>query len=88
MVGAGTGFPDWWQVVLTTVGTCVTPVIVFAIQHTQSRQQSATQRKLDESVRAMPQAGNHLVAVDMAPDEELQTLADLNPADRENAVER
>ena len=86
-IGAVTEFPDWWQVVLTTVGTCVTLIMVFAIQHTQSRQQSATQRKLDELIRAMPQADNHLIAVEEAPDEELQALAELNLADRETAVD-
>jgi hypothetical protein len=32
--------------------------MVFVIQHTQARHQAATQRKLDEIVRALPEADN------------------------------
>jgi len=59
--------------------------MVFAIQHTQARQQSATQRKLDELLRAQPLADNRIIAVEEAPDAELEALADLNLADREQA---
>ncbi len=60
--------------------------MVFAIQHTQARQQSATQRKLDELLRAMPNADDRLIAVEEAPDAELEALADRNLADREAAA--
>ena len=86
VVGAVTAFPGWWLATLDAAGTCVTLVMVFAIQHTQSRQQSATQRKLDELLRAIPTADNRLIAVEEAPDAELQALADLNLADRETAT--
>ncbi len=59
--------------------------MVFAIQHTQARQQSGTQRKLDELLRAQPLADNRIIAVEEAPDAELEALADLNMADREQA---
>ena len=82
VVGAATGFPDWWETALYATGSSVTVVMVFAIQHTQTRQQSATQRKLDELLRAQPTADDSLIAVEEAPDHELQARADLNLADR------
>jgi len=85
VIGAFFAFPHWWEEVLYAVSASVTLVMVFAIQHTQSRQQRATQRKLDELLRTQPAADDHLIAAEDAPDEELQALADLNMADRERA---
>jgi low affinity Fe/Cu permease len=86
-VGALAGFPDWWETVLYASSSSVTLVMVFAIQHTQTRQQSATQRKLDELLRAEPGADDSVIAVEEAPDHELQARADLNLADRRSAGE-
>ena len=49
----------------------VTVVMVFVLQHTQRRAQSALQLKLDELVRATPRADDHLIGVEAAPDDEL-----------------
>jgi low affinity Fe/Cu permease len=87
IVGAKVGYPGWWVTALDTVSASVTLVMVFAIQHTQARQQSATQRKLDELLRALPSADDRLIAVEEAPDDELEALADLNLADRHAAAE-
>ena len=84
-VGVATDFPDWWEKVLYATSSSLTLVMVFAIQHTQSRQQSATQRKLDELLRAAPSADDSVSAVEEAPDHELQARADLNLADRRSA---
>ena len=43
------------------VVSSLTLVMVFAIQHTQGREQAATQRKLDELIRAMPGANESLI---------------------------
>ena len=75
------------ETVLYSTSASVTLVMVFAIQHTQSRQQLTTQRKLDELLRTQPAADDHLIGAEDAPDEELQALADLNMADRENATD-
>lgn len=83
IVGAAVGFSAWWVTVLDAASASVTLVMVFAIQHTQARQQSATQRKLDELLRALPSADDRLIAVEEAPDGELEALADLNLADRQ-----
>jgi low affinity Fe/Cu permease len=86
VVGIVESFPDWWETVLYSVSASVTFVMVFAIQHTQSRQQSATQRKLDELLRSTSSADNRLIAVEEAPDEELEAFADLSFEDRQNAI--
>ncbi len=85
VVGATTGFPGWWATVLYSVSSSITLVMGFAIQHTQARQQSATQRKLDELLRAQPHAHNRLIAVEKAPDHELAALAERNLSDRLDA---
>jgi low affinity Fe/Cu permease len=41
--------------------------MVFVIQHTQARQQAATQRKLDEILQALPGADNALMALNTLP---------------------
>ncbi len=46
--------------------------MVFVIQHTQARHQAATQRKLDEILRALPEADNTLLALEHAFDDELR----------------
>lgn len=86
VVGLVYEFPAWWETVLYSVTSAVTLVMVFVIQHTQTRQHSATQRKLDELLRAMPTADDRLIAVEEAPDQELEALAELNLADRERST--
>jgi low affinity Fe/Cu permease len=81
-VGLITGFPSWWQITLYSVTGSVTFVMVFVIQHTQERQTSATQRKLDELIRSSLRADNNLIAVEQASDQDLQALGNLNLADR------
>jgi low affinity Fe/Cu permease len=81
-VGLITGFPSWWQITLYSVTGSVTFVMVFVIQHTQERQTSATQRKLDELIRSSLRADNNLIAVEQASDQDLQALGSLNLADR------
>ena len=76
------GFPEWWQTVLYSTSSAITLVMVFVLQHMQSRLESATQRKLDELLRAAPRADERLIAVEEAADAELEALSDLNRADR------
>ena len=79
-------FPAWWNNVLYTVTSSITLVMVFVLQHTQARQQAATQRKLDEVVRALPTANNRLIAVEeAASDGELDDLAHSNLDHRKQA---
>jgi len=59
-------FPISWLATFSAGAAAITLVMVFVIQHTQSREQLATQLKLDELIRALPQADDHLVHVEEA----------------------
>jgi low affinity Fe/Cu permease len=48
--------------------------MVFVIQHTQSREQAATQRKLDELLRALPGAQTGLIMLEEASEETMQEV--------------
>jgi low affinity Fe/Cu permease len=85
ITGVATGFPDWWQVILYSVASTVTLIMVFVIQHTQARQISSIQRKLDELLRSSS-ASNQLIAVEQAPDQLLQSLGESNLEDRLHAL--
>ena len=67
------GFPTQLETIFQTVVAAITLTMVFVIQHTQSRQQIATQRKLDEILRALPHADNTLIALEDATDDTLTT---------------
>lgn len=68
------GFPDSWALVFSTVASAVTLVMVFVVQHTQRREQAATQLKLDELIQALPDADDRYVRVQIAEDEEVAEL--------------
>src|SRR4026209_1919303 len=53
------GFSDTWQLVINTGTTIVTFLMVFLIQNTQNRDTKALHLKLDELLRAMPEAREH-----------------------------
>ena len=65
------GFPGRWQTGFSTAVEAVTLVMLFVIQHTQSRQQLVTQLKLDELIRTSPHADDLLVHLEVADDTEL-----------------
>ena len=66
-----TGFPGNWEVAFATVSASITLIMLFVIQHTQSRQQIALQLKLDELIRASPHADDLLVHIERADEGEL-----------------
>lgn len=86
VVGAIADFPDWWQVCLYSTTAIVTFVMVFVIQHTQSKQIAALQRKLDELIRSSQYADNSLISVEQVPVVELRELADAYRDHRDEAV--
>ncbi len=65
--GAVLGFPSGWVAAFEVSVSAVTLVMVVAIQHTQGREQAATQRKLDELIRALPGADQSLMMLEEAP---------------------
>jgi low affinity Fe/Cu permease len=68
------GFDTDLQVAFGTVCSGVTVTMVFVIQHTQRRAQQATQLKLDELIRSLPQADDRVVRVEASSDAELDEL--------------
>jgi len=79
------GFPTRWEDVFAFVASAITLVMVFVIQHTQSRLQVATQLKLDELIRAAPRADDLLIHIEAADDEELIAL-DQDANDQHTAI--
>lgn len=80
-------FPTRIEAVFQTMVAALTLAMVFLIQHTQSRQQSATQRKLDEILQALPGADNTLLSLEQASDQELRTTRDTHQAIRQAALD-
>lgn len=71
MTGPIFQFSNTWQLVINTGTTIITFLMVFLIQNTQNREESAIQLKLDELIRAVNKARNNMVNLEELTDEEL-----------------
>ncbi len=80
------GFPTRAEVAFQTLVAALTLGMVFVIQHTQSREQAATQRKLDEILHALPGADDAMLSLEHASDHELRATGDTHRAIREAAI--
>jgi low affinity Fe/Cu permease len=67
-------FSDTWQLVINTGTTIVTFLMVFLIQNSQNRDSIAIQLKLDELIRAVSKARNHMIDLEHMSDEELNKI--------------
>ena len=74
MTGPLFGYSDTWQLVINTGTTIVTFLMVFLIQNTQNRDAKAIHLKLDELIRGVKGARNHLVNLEELTDDELADL--------------
>jgi low affinity Fe/Cu permease len=78
VIWAATGhifhYSDTWQLIINTGTTIVTFLMVFLIQNTQNRDSKAVHLKLDELIRAVGPARNHLVDLEKLSDDELKKL--------------
>ena len=81
-------FSDTWQLIINTGTTIVTFLMVFLIQNTQNRDAKAVHLKLDELIRALQGARNHLVDLEKLSDEELKGLEEQFTRLREHAQEK
>ncbi len=67
-------FPINWETGFSAIASAVTLVMLFVVQHTQSRHQLALQLKLDELIRTSPGADDQLVHIEIADDAEIDEL--------------
>lgn len=74
LMGPRFQYNDTWQLVINTSTTIVTFLMVFLIQNTQNRDARAMHLKLDELIRALKGARNHLVNLEEMSDDELDHL--------------
>jgi low affinity Fe/Cu permease len=84
VLGASLGFPTPWTTAFEVGGSCITLMMVVIIQHTQGREQTATQRKLDELLRALPQAQSTLMMLEEESDETIQAVEDIQRVTKNN----
>jgi low affinity Fe/Cu permease len=87
LLSLAVGFPGRWETVFQTLVAALTLAMVFVIQHTQARQQAATQRKLDEILQALPGADNALLSLEHASDGELRASGHLHREIRQEALD-
>jgi low affinity Fe/Cu permease len=74
VLGGGLGFSSGWESGFSLAMGVVTLMMVVVVQHTQTREQIATQRKLDELLRALPQAESGLMMLEEASEDELRSV--------------
>jgi low affinity Fe/Cu permease len=67
-------YSDTWQLIINTGTTIVTFLMVFLIQNTQNRDARAINLKLDELIRAVDHARNHMMNIEKLSDAELDML--------------
>jgi low affinity Fe/Cu permease len=84
---AAFGFPARVDSVFQTLVAALTLAMVFVIQHTQSREELVTQRKLDEILHALPRADDAVIALEEASDDEVSATHQSHRQRRQKAVE-
>ena len=66
-----TGLSSPAVTVVTAVMQVVTLILIFAVQHTQARDQRATHRKLDELIATIPATDRRFIRLEQATDDEI-----------------
>jgi len=87
LLSVALGFPGFGERVFQTLVAGLTLAMVFVIQHTQAREQAATQRKLDEILQALPGADNSLLMLEHASHDELRATGDSHREIRQAALD-
>jgi low affinity Fe/Cu permease len=67
-------YSDTWQLVVNTSTTIVTFLMVFLIQRSQNKEMLSIQVKLDELIRAIPQANNLIIPLEGLPEEIVRSV--------------
>lgn len=79
--------PDTILVWFDAAAGAVALMMVFVLQHTQTRQQEALHHKLDEVLNALPEADNRLIRLESASDSEIVEVELRHTALRDDAHE-
>ena len=66
-------YSDTWQLVINTGTTVATFLMIFVLQHSQNRDATAIQAKLDELILAS-EASNRLIRAEQLTEEEVEEL--------------
>jgi low affinity Fe/Cu permease len=72
--GCFLSFSDHWQLAMQSATAGITFLMVFCVQHTQSKDDSAMQAKLDELIRAVDAARNGLIGIERGGHGEIRSL--------------
>lgn len=67
-------FSELWQLVVNTGTDIMTFLMVFLLQNTQNRDARAINLKLDELIRAVDNARDHMINIETLSDVELDVL--------------
>jgi low affinity Fe/Cu permease len=68
------GYSSSWELAINTSTGIITFLMVFLIQNSQDRQSRAIQLKLNELLRSVEPASNHLINIEVADEEDLERL--------------
>ena len=66
-------YSDTWQLVINTGTTVATFLMIFVLQHSQNRDSTAIQAKLDELIKAS-NASNKLIRAERLTEKEVERL--------------
>lgn len=83
-LGAVLGFPAGWTTGFEIATASLTLIMVTIIQHTQGREQTATQRKLDELLRTSPGAESTLIMLEEESDATIQDVEERQRVSKES----
>lgn len=74
VLGALTGYPRWWELLVTGGLPFATLLMLVVLQHTQNHDTGATHLKLDELIRATGGATNRMMTVEDASPKDLDRI--------------
>lgn len=74
VLGPVVGFVRSWELIATAGAPILGLLLVVVIQHTQNRDDRALQLKLDEVIRVLDRANDHLIAIEDGVEPDLSDL--------------